>query len=183
MKLQWVLRRLPPPTPTTTLLLPPPAQQQEEVDAGVTWPPPSLGQATLTSTVMHDQGGAWLINGGEEKQFTVEDEDGEEDEEEDENDDVTSWSESWIRRGHIKAGDELDWFTTSPTSLTATTTTSTLKCRSQKSWHSDLVCFLCNKRNFQKEFLVVFFLKDCSNFKRNYYYILVTLYCQYIWPV
>ena len=74
-------------------------------------------------------------------------------------------------------------FTTSPTFLTATTTTSTLKCRSQKSWHSDLVCFLCNKRNFQKEFLFVFFLKDYSNFKRNYYFILVTLYCQYIWPV
>ena len=164
MKLQSVLWWLPPPTPsTTTPLLPPPAQQQEEGDAGVAWPPPSLGQATLTSTVTHDQGGAWLINGGEEKQFTVEDEDGEEDEDKDENDEEVLVKRgrigSWIRRGHIKAGNELDWFTTSPTSLTATTTTSTLKCRSQKSWHSDLVCFLCNKRNFQQEFLVVFFFK------------------------
>ena len=107
---------------------------------------------------------AWRNDWQIEKQFTVEDEDGEEDEEdkeEDENDDVTSWSGSWIRRGHIKAGNELDWYTTSPTSLTGTTTTSTstLKCQSQKSWHSDLVCFLCNKRNFQKEFLFVFFFK------------------------
>ena len=188
MKLQWVLQQLAPPTPsTTTPLLP----NTSTATGGRGCRCCCLASAKNGSSqpgllLLTDLSLAWRNDWQIEKQFTVEDEDGEEeeeDEEEDENDDVTSWSGSWIRRGHIKAGNELDWDTTSPTFWTATTTTSTLKCQSQKSWHSDLVCFLCNKRNFQKEFLFVFFLKDYSNFKRNYYFILVTLYCQYIWPV
>ena len=182
MKLQWVLRRLPPPTPsTTTLLLPPPAQHQEEGEAGVAWPPPSMGQVNLgcycwPASVLHEEMIGKLRSNSPLKMKKTKKK-------------MKMTRKHLVKRvlnskGTYKTTSHLfNLFTTSPTFWTATTTTSTLKCQSQKSWHSDLVCFLCNKRNFQKEFLFVFFLKDYSNFKRNYYFILVTLYCQYIWPV
>ena len=85
-----------PTTPNTST-------QQEEGDAGVVaWPPPSMGQATLgcycwLASVLHDK----------MKQFTVEDED---DEEEEKHGKTPHEAGLEFEGKHIKAGDELDWY-------------------------------------------------------------------------
>ena len=157
MKLQWVLLRLPPPTPsTTTPTTPNTSTQQEERDAGVVaWPPPRTGQVNLgyycwPTSVLHDEMIGKLRSNSPLKMKKTKKK-------------MKMTRKHLVKRvlnskGTYKTTSHLfNLFTTSPTFWTATTTTSTLKCQSQKSWHSDLVCFLCNKRNFQKEFLVVFF--------------------------